>query len=165
MAVMCAKWPCYYIPGILYRYCYIPTGSVAKLAQQHAAVYWAIASHQQCQVSSKLTSGWWDLSITRITSQSSEHPQQAESFMWSHSSSSLSQPKKLHIKISNIDDFFNDQVKSSSGATRPRGDHPDLYYLFLPPALRGLWQSDWGRPLGGSSAGRPAAVTGPAASS
>ena len=30
------------------------------------------------------------------------------------------------------------QVKSSSGATRPRGDHPDPN-LLLPSSLRGLW--------------------------
>ena len=56
------------------------------------------------------------------------------------------------------------QVKSSSGATRPRGDHPGPASCnFLPPALRGLRRSDWGRPLGEISAGRPATVTGPAA--
>ena len=42
------------------------------------------------------------------------------------------------------------QVKSSSGATRPRGDHPDPNF-FLPPSIliRGLWRglSEWGRPL------------------
>ena len=38
------------------------------------------------------------------------------------------------------------QVKSSSGATRPRGDHPDPNF-FLPPPLRGLWRGllDGGR--------------------
>ena len=54
---------------------------------------------------------------------------------------------------------FGSKVKSSqvpgSGATRPRGDHPDPY-LSLPPAVSGLWRSDWGRQLGGISAGQPA---------
>ena len=31
------------------------------------------------------------------------------------------------------------QVKSSRGATRPRGDHPDPNF-FLPSSLRGLWR-------------------------
>ena len=46
------------------------------------------------------------------------------------------------------------QVKTSSGATRPRGDHPNPY-LFLPRALRGLWRSGVGRYIvGGISAGQ-----------
>ena len=37
------------------------------------------------------------------------------------------------------------QVKSSSGATRPRGDHPGPASCnFLPPPLRGLRRSEWG---------------------
>ena len=39
------------------------------------------------------------------------------------------------------------QVKSSSGATRPRGDHPGPASCnFLPPSLRGLLRCEWGRP-------------------
>ena len=51
------------------------------------------------------------------------------------------------------------QVKSSSGATNSRSEHPDPD-LFLPLSLRGaLARSEWGRPLGGTSAWRPATVT------
>ena len=57
------------------------------------------------------------------------------------------------------------QVNSSSGATRPRGDPRGSSgpLSFPPPTLkRALARSEWGRPLGGTSAWRPATVTGPA---
>ena len=55
-------------------------------------------------------------------------------------------------------------VKSSSGATHSRSENPDPN-LFPPPILtRALARSEWGRPLGGTSAWwRPATVTGPSA--
>ena len=69
--------------------------------------------------------------------------------------------RRILTEISNLG-----QVKSSRGATRPRSEHPDPN-VFLPPPLRGLWRGldGVGRYVGGTSAWRPATVTGPSAGS
>ena len=60
------------------------------------------------------------------------------------------------------------QIKYRSGATRPRGDHPDPE-LLLPSSFRGLSRGlvdpELREAVGGASARRPATVTGPAAGS